>query len=175
VSLSFPRRAVTSISWSKSCARPRGSRPSSHRCPNPSRAKAAAEAARAITPASPTTLTKVCFWRTRSTTPSHTREGRMLRTGDRSRKPHEYLKGCERLWTCWRLCCVFSVFLCRQTSYHENYEEATMFKYFFKPEWSLPVGWFVAFFFLWHLFLPRRTWLTLYNHWRKKPSELYAL
>lgn len=58
-----PRRAVTSVSWSKSCARPRSSQLSDPQCPNPS--PAAAAAAPPTTPASPTISMKVCFWHTR--------------------------------------------------------------------------------------------------------------
>lgn len=66
------RRAATSVSSSRSCARPRRSQSSDPRGPTPS----PAEAAPATTPASPTISTKACFWHTHLLTLPHTCEAR---------------------------------------------------------------------------------------------------
>lgn len=126
--LSIPRRAVTSVFWSKSCARPRSTRRSNPQGPDRSPAAAeAAEAAPATTPALPTTSPKACSWHTRLLTPSH-----MCEAMDWNHRGKAGIEKCSFFVHIWNvlfllckhynlgvsvglfslMCVVFSVFLC---------------------------------------------------------------
>lgn len=153
---------MTSVSWSKSCARPRGSQLSNPQCPNPSPAEAAAaaEAAPATTPASPTISMKVCSWHTHLPTPPHMCEARAwyyrYKSGQMgwSRKQFELIS--EMFFLLWKhynlgvsmdllilMYLAFSVFFCWQSEYYKTIKKPQCSS-ILKPKQTVSVVFFPA-------------------------------
>lgn len=191
--LSIPRRAVTSVFWSKSCARPRSTQWSNPQGPDRSPAEAA-EAAPATTPALPTTSPTACSWHTRLLTPPH-----MCEAMDWNHRGKAGIEKCSFLVHIWNVlffivqtlqlgsfcgpafinvCCLLSVPVCWQSGCYKIIKTPQCSS-ILKPKQSL-LAWCFCVFLYCHFFFPSEKDLHCSNHWSlKKPfwivCTLYVL